>query len=193
MMLKRFALAAVAAALGGALMAAPAMAQGGDVLTGDTRLACEAILCLASAARPDECKPSLARYFSISFRRLSDTLRGRIDFLNLCPAARQDSNMQKLINAIATGAGRCDASSLNASLQAWSGSVDNGALVISNQMPDHCPAYTTNSHTDLGATSPVYVGTPERGGHWVDQAQYQQALAEYNARIAAQDAPRQGE
>jgi len=31
---------------------------------------------------------------------------------------------------------------------------------------------------------------PERGGYWVDPAQYQQALAEYNARIAAEDAQR---
>ncbi|WP_269902395.1 TrbM/KikA/MpfK family conjugal transfer protein, partial [Campylobacter coli] len=36
-----------------------------DILTGDTKLACEAILCLSSGTRPSECSSSLARYFSI--------------------------------------------------------------------------------------------------------------------------------
>jgi len=178
---------ALTAALG-ATLAAPAMAQ--DVLTGDTRLACEAILCLSSGTRPSECAPSLARYFGISYKKWSDTLRGRIDFLNLCPASSMDSNMQKLVNAIGSGAGRCDPGSLNSSLQMWYGGWDSGTTMISNQMPDYCTAYTTNAYTDLKSIKPVYVGVPERGGYWVDPAQYQQALAEYNARIAAEDAQR---
>ncbi|ENO0651419.1 conjugal transfer protein TrbM, partial [Campylobacter jejuni] len=40
-----------------------------DVLTGDTKLACEAILCLSSGTRPAECGPSLARYFAIHFKK----------------------------------------------------------------------------------------------------------------------------
>ena len=51
---KLFALAALVAALGST--AGTASAQ--DVLTGDTRLACEAILCLSSGTRPSECTPS---------------------------------------------------------------------------------------------------------------------------------------
>ena len=50
---KLFALAALVAALGST--AGTASAQ--DVLTGDTRLACEAILCLSSGTRPSECTP----------------------------------------------------------------------------------------------------------------------------------------
>ena len=69
--------------------AAPSQAQ--QVLTGDTRVACEAMLCLASGQRPDECTPSLQRYFSISFRRSSDTWRARSNFLKLCPAATEPS------------------------------------------------------------------------------------------------------
>ena len=65
--------------------AAPGQAQ--QVLTGDTRLACEAMLCLLSGQRPDECTPSLQRYFSIRFRRFNDTQRARSNFLNLCPAS----------------------------------------------------------------------------------------------------------
>lgn len=56
-----------------------------DVLTGDVRLACEATLCLASGERPDECTPSLKRYFSIKHKRWRKTHKARQDFLKLCP------------------------------------------------------------------------------------------------------------
>ena len=35
-----------------------------DMLTGDTKLSCEAILCLSSSTRPSECDPSLQRYLA---------------------------------------------------------------------------------------------------------------------------------
>ena len=73
---------ALVATLGAAV---PSQAQ--QVLTGDTRFACEALLCLASGQRPDECTPSLQRYFSIKLRRFNDTQRARSSFLNLCPAS----------------------------------------------------------------------------------------------------------
>ncbi|PSM51264.1 type IV conjugative transfer system protein TrbM [Campylobacter blaseri] len=57
----------------------------GDILTGDTKLACEAILCLSSGTRPSECSPSLKRYFSIHHRHWSDTVNARRNFLRLCP------------------------------------------------------------------------------------------------------------
>jgi len=56
-----------------------------QVLEGDTRLACEAILCLASGTQPSECSPSIQRYFSIRHKKFSDTLKARNGFLNLCP------------------------------------------------------------------------------------------------------------
>ncbi|RZA23023.1 MAG: conjugal transfer protein TrbM, partial [Proteobacteria bacterium] len=52
-----------------ALAAAAVPGHAQEVLTGDTRLACEAVLCLASGQRPNECSPSLQRYFSIRFRK----------------------------------------------------------------------------------------------------------------------------
>lgn len=75
--------ALVAATVLAASMPASASAQ--DVLTGDTRLACEAILCLAAPTRPTECAASIAKYFSISLRRFSQTLKARRNFLKLCP------------------------------------------------------------------------------------------------------------
>jgi len=169
---------------------APAQAEG---FTGDVRLACEAILCLSTGQRPGECSPSLHRYFNITAKKLSDTLTKRRNFLNLCPAASSDGNMQLLVNAIVNGAGRCDAASLNASLRVWRNDeyrYNDGRpqTYIRNTMPGHCAAYGGNAYTDK--SNPVtakYVGTPERGGFWVDAANYNTALAEYNARIAAED------
>jgi hypothetical protein len=44
----------------------PYDAAAADLLSGDQRLACEAILCLSSPAQPSECDPSLDRYFGIN-------------------------------------------------------------------------------------------------------------------------------
>jgi hypothetical protein len=163
-----------------AALTTSAMAQ--DLLDGDTRSACEAIVCLSTGSRPSECNASLARYFSINFKKFSDTLQGRTDFLNLCPAAKTDSKMQKLVNDIANGAGRCDAASLNAGSASWFGNGTGATL------PSYCTSYAQNAYTDLKTAVPLYVGTPERGGYWVEVSQYAQALKEYNARIAAEDA-----
>ena len=51
-----------------------------DLLTGDVRLACEAILCLSSNQRPPECDPSIQRYYSIKHKKWQDTLRARQNF-----------------------------------------------------------------------------------------------------------------
>ena len=159
-----------------------------DLLTGDTRLACEAILCLSTGTRPGECSPSLHRYFSISHRKLSDTIRARGNFLNLCPVANQTPEMSLLVNAMANGAGRCDAASLNVTLLSWDWNSET--VLIGNQMPGYCAVYTGHAYTDFSGTQPRYVGTPERGGYWVEANDYDRAQAEYNARIAAEEAQR---
>ena len=166
-------------ALAGMVVASAAKAEG-DLFTGDVRLACEAVLCLASGTQPGECAPSLNRYFSIRHTRLSDTVKARKKFLSMCPASNQDDGMRALVNDIANGAGRCDASSLNASGMVWN--EQSGTRTVQNQAPGHCAAYHNNPYTDLGSTGTRYVGTPERGGYWVDAANYEQALRDYNAR-----------
>ncbi|WP_334189722.1 TrbM/KikA/MpfK family conjugal transfer protein [Noviherbaspirillum sp.] len=176
----------------GGLLSLPSIpaAHAQEILTGDTRLACEAVLCLASSQRPDECTPSVRRFFSIQHRRVADTIRGRSNFLRLCPASDSDENMRRLVESIAAGAGRCSAQALNHTLTAPSArpSEGNGHLSnVGNVMPAYCTAYLTNPYTDLQATRPVYVGTPERGGLWVEPEEYAQAQAAYNARVAAED------
>ncbi len=158
------------------------------LLTGDVRLACEAILCLSSGTRPSECTPSLKRYFSITHRKLSRTITARRNFLNLCPASRQDDNMHSLVNAMANGAGRCDAENLNATLSTNHGSDGTPSRRTSDAIPAHCNAYATHPYTDLSTYTAKYVGLPERGGLWVAPEQYEQALAAYTARVAAEDA-----
>ena len=165
-----------------ALLAGLLVTQGvtAQELTGDVRLACEAILCLSSSVRPGECDPSLNRYYGINKRKWSDTVSARHAFLNLCPTASADSNMQSLVTAIANGAGRCDANALNASLNT-SGNDDRS--YISNTLPSYCRAWFGHSYTDMQGVMPVYVGEPAKGGFWVEPQNYNAALKTYNERL----------
>lgn len=156
-----------------------------EVLTGDTKLACEALLCLSTGQRPDECSPSIKKYLSISYRRLSDTLRGRLNFLKLCPASNQSPEMRAFVNAVSQGAGRCDAQALNT--QRIATGTDGLTMNIDNQLPLYCAAYLTNEYTKLTDVTPRYVGIPERGGYWVEASEYDAALTAYKARIEAED------
>lgn len=172
-------------------------AYSSEVLTGDIRLACEALLCLSSGTRPDACAASLSRYFSIQRRRFSNTLRARLNFLNLCPVANQTPEMQALVVAIRDGAGRCDAQFLNQTLiqqrtrevcPTWRHSDHTCRTetirVIDDTQPVYCAIYDNHEYTsDVGAR---YVGTPENGGYWVDSLDFERALTEYNANLAAE-------
>lgn len=144
-------------------------------LQGDEGLACEAILCLAvSAGAPAECAPSLRRYFSISFRRFSDTLRGRLNFLNLCPIVTSD--MASLKSALVNGSGRCDAASLN--VETYVGGDESSSGYVSNQLPDYCASFYSSPYVQ--AHTPRYVGSPGGGGYWVEANDFEAALTGYN-------------
>lgn len=66
-----------------------------ETLTGDTKLACEAILCLSSPSRPSECNPSLQRYFSITAKKAGDQARKRQNFLDQCPKDQSSQSSSK--------------------------------------------------------------------------------------------------
>ncbi|NYT60818.1 hypothetical protein H0A66_00545 [Alcaligenaceae bacterium] len=88
-----------------------------DLLSGTTRLACEAILCLSSSLQPGECAPSLSHYFDIKIfhkGRLDwgDTVDARRAFLGMCPAS-SSAEMPARLDAISRGAGKCTADYLN--------------------------------------------------------------------------------
>ena len=178
-----------AMSLGASLVVTAVPCQAQELLTGDTRLACEAVLCLATGQRPNECMPSLQRYFSIKFRRPGDTIRERINFLNQCPTSNQTPQMASLISAMGAGAGSCDPASLNVALQSYRGGVDGYTQTyVSNVLPAECRAYTTNVYTDQASLAVRYVGTPERGGYWIEAAQYDAAQTAWVTRVAAEDA-----
>jgi len=159
-----------------------------DILTGDTRLACEAIMCLVSGSRPDECQPSIDRYFSIRHKRLHKTINARRNFLEMCPSSDDTEEMTTLKETLVYAGDSCNTASLNTNLRTYYNEFDN--TYISNELPSECSNYINHEYTDLGDLVPRYVGTPERGGHWVDTVDYDQALEAYNIRIAAEDEAR---
>ena len=137
----------MATALSSALIA-PSLAHADDnVLGGDAGLACEAILCLSSAERPSECTESLHRYFSIKLKKPYKTIQARKDFLNLCPSSREP-NMPQLVNALAKGAGRCDAAELN-KIGHYVGLGQNRRFVVSKTKPSYCAAYENHEWTTV--------------------------------------------
>lgn len=165
-------------------------------LTGDTRLACEAVLCLSSSTRPGECAPSLARYFGIKFDKPWDTIKARIEFLNLCPA-HSEPGMPSLITAIANGAGQCDSAYLNrfnviemerkvCKRTGWrsddTSCTSSIVKVISDKKPAYCQAYESHEYTDLNTR---YVGDMRTGGRWADADEYDSVLQNYNDRYQA--------
>ena len=173
--------ALLVAFLVGALNPAPAQAQ---QLSDEESLACQAILCRGGAAlgvNPVQCVPSLKRFFSISFRFFIDTLRGRINFLRLCPISSRTPDMEAYIQAVANGAGRCDAASLNTELLIVTGG-EYAVSYIDDHYPDYCVQYTSNKWLNIGGTTPKYVGKPLDGGYWVEAQNYDAAVADYLAR-----------
>ena len=156
-----------------ALVPASAFAQSSQLLTGDTRYACEAIICLSSGQPPHECEPALRRYFSINFRRLSDTIRARRSFLDQCPMATSSSPSGRPLpdHAVET----CSPERLNASP-----SMRTDDDKVSNVMPSYCLAYAQPGRYTSSITLPLYVGEPARGGFWVEPEGYSWALFNYN-------------
>jgi hypothetical protein len=166
------------------LMLHMSSANAQETLQGDEKLACEALLCLSTSTRPAECAPSLRRYFSISYRKFSDTLRGRMNFLNMCPMAT-DTKMATYKSAVLNGTGRCDAASINQSSYVSNG---DGSGRVSNSMPDYCQTYYGAQY--MQSTPPVYVGSPNEGGYWVEAHDYDTALKAYEAsKSSIQTAP----
>ncbi len=156
-------------------------------LDGDTKLACEALLCLSSGSRPHECDPALHRYFSIQKRKWKNTLKARRNFLRLCPSVTADSQMESLVEVIVNGAGRCNASELNRSHWTYmpkrvceqvydtdSGCYDTRCYevevrVINPNLPFYCTNYNEHGYTyEVGVH---YVGEPLEGGHWIDDSE----------------------
>ncbi|WP_373746161.1 TrbM/KikA/MpfK family conjugal transfer protein [Neisseria dentiae] len=71
-----------------------------QLMSGDERLACEAIMCLSNpASQPTECNSALKKFNSIKFKYAHDTVTARRNFLNKCPASDR-KDLDKLINSL---------------------------------------------------------------------------------------------
>jgi hypothetical protein len=165
----------------------------GQVLTGDTRLACEAILCLATGVQPAACTPSINRLYSIVLRNWSRTLSARKAFLGLCPTGSNDPLLASLRDNIAANAQRCSPSQLNMAGGAERRTQDEDGLYqpgrgvseyipIPREMPFQCEAYFNHPYTHN--LRPVYIGQPEYGGYWTTPDKAAQAQADFDRRLA---------
>jgi hypothetical protein len=135
-------------------------------------------MCLATSQRPQECAPSLRRFFSIRMSRPSATTSARRAFLNMCPAA-QGGQTSALADVLAAGAGNCDAATLNTTNTRTVYGNDDSATYVSNVLPSHCQALLA-SQLVVGQNV-RYVGVMEQGGYWVAEADYPVAQAAWEA------------
>ncbi|ASI88311.1 IncQ plasmid conjugative transfer protein TraQ (plasmid) [Campylobacter jejuni] len=138
-----------------------------DILTGDTKLACEAILCLSSGTRPAECGPSLARYFAIHFKKPWKTIDARKAFLNLCPI-QNDTNVEDLVlkNLVddvlpSSDPRQCTPNYLNTQVETKRSYSTFGIMSyrINPNMPNFCHALINHAYTDY--KMPKYTCTGE--------------------------------
>ena len=77
--------------------------KSGGLLQGDTRLACEAMMCLMASPEhrhKSYCKKSIAKYLAIRHKKWHKTVEARRDFLKKCPSDDEDKNkrIEQIVN-----------------------------------------------------------------------------------------------
>lgn len=196
-MKKIFFTAVLSALLGTATLSEAQVTASVDYLTGDQRLACEAILCFSSSQRPSECSPSINKYFSIKKKKASRTRRARKAFLNMCPEVPGNTQMEGLVEVIMNAEDRCTAEALNQSTAYYGTILKAGyerghrhyyyekTIERKNELPGYCKAYFGHDWTDFGeyGITPVYVGVPGQGGFWTDYDNKAQAEIDYQKEV----------
>lgn len=144
-------------------------AYGGEVLGGIEGLACEAILCLSSSARPSECNRSLNHYYGINHKKWSKTVRERKAFLNRCPTV-EAPGMESLVDAIANGAGGANVTQKPSAYY-----TEDGKRIEPNYYNvvdgSGAAAYRNHEWTDLDDLRGLYIKNPRTG-------EYQKAIHE---------------
>lgn len=144
-----------------------------EELTGDTRTACEVILCLSSAQGKGikECQAPLRKYFSITASGKNwkaKQLKKRRQFLDLCPSANENAKMSALTTAVQHQEYACDAGTLNSRTETrrnWGrrssengGSFSHRLIRTQSYIPDFCKALYDHEFTEYSqALRPKYV------------------------------------
>jgi hypothetical protein len=121
-----------------------------DTLTGDTKLSCEAILCLSSGDRPAECNESINRYFSIHKKKWKDTVRARRNFLQLCPTGGDtDATFVNLRdNVLANLSDPCAAENLNSNIDRKN-VAGISMYRVSPKVSSACQSLIRNEYTNI--------------------------------------------
>lgn len=91
---------AIAALLGLTFLASAQVHAEETMFTGDKKLACEAVMCLSSGKRPEECSPSVQKYLSIKFKKAWKTAAKRQEFLEMCPQGDVQATPEQMDKAL---------------------------------------------------------------------------------------------
>lgn len=116
--------------------AAPLLAQ--QTFEGEKKQACEAVLCLSSGQKPQECMPSLKTYFSIKAVKPWKTLQLRKDFLKLCPSGGYEGKDEHL-EALVLGAEVCELPNLLAA-------INTDHPPYTTAIPEQCQTLINNQY-----------------------------------------------
>lgn len=135
-----------------------AQAQNPQIITGDAQTACYVILCLAGGTNVSECKPPLAKYFSIHGKKVSDTVKKSKNFLDRCPTgninAVNDAQMESLRTVISQLENDCSAETLNATL-VNAGEIDGQDVYsITPTIPSKCQSLYNHAFRNSEAKLP---------------------------------------
>lgn len=117
--------------------AVPAWAQ--QTFEGEKKQACEAVMCLSSGERPEECKPSLKKYFSIKAKKPWKTIKMRKEFLKKCPSGEYEGKEEHL-DALVQGSEVCEMDNLLAS-------INLNEPPYTQPIPEHCLTLASHQYT----------------------------------------------
>lgn len=140
-----------------AVILASSLEANSEILGGDAGLACEAILCLSSPARPSECQRSLAKYFSIHFSKPWKTINARKQFLSLCPEGSMTPEMKQQVEDLSRLTGFCSVDELNANIEKKKVGTSQNSMGmtrvlynyrISPEMTENCKIVTRMNYND---------------------------------------------
>jgi len=115
----------------------PAWAQ--QTFEGEKKQACEAVMCLSSGERPEECQPSLKKYFSIKAKKPWKTLKMRKEFLKKCPSGGYEGKEEHL-DALVQGSEVCEMPNLLAQ-------INTNAPPYTQAIPEHCLTLANHQYT----------------------------------------------
>ena len=157
------------------LSASPVLA--GGKLSKEQEIACEAVLCLSSGQRPDECDDSLKKYFKIKAKKPWKTLKKRKKFLKKCPSGNYDGKDGHL-DALAEGGGNCDIPTLVAEL-------NTNEPPYTLAIPAYCQSlvsheYTTGHELPIRSEVCLTAHLGELGGRPVPEYDFSQTTDGYS-------------